>query len=135
MKKSILFASGIALSLAFAGCDDGSAKIAELQTQLDAAKAERDAASLASQEELANLGTTYQFQVDSLQYIIDSLTAPKGTTPSKPKPKPATPTTKTEEPKKDDKLDVGTQGGKKLDVGTNKTEEDKGGGKKLNVKP
>jgi hypothetical protein len=102
MKKSILLASGLAFTAAFVGCDDGSAKNAELQAQLDQAKQERDAQSLANQEELANLSTTYQYQVDSLQYIIDSLTAPKGVTPSKPKPtKPAATTTttpKTEEP-------------------------------------
>ena len=37
MKKGILFAGGVALTLAFAGCDDGSAKIAELQAELDKA--------------------------------------------------------------------------------------------------
>ncbi|CAN5188357.1 hypothetical protein BH09BAC1_BH09BAC1_09880 [soil metagenome] len=121
MKKSILFASGIAL-LSFAGCDDGSAKINELQTQLDQAKQERDAASLSNQEQLTYLGTTYQYKVDSLQYIIDSLTAPKGSVPSKPKPsKPTTSTTttttptKTEEPKK--AVDVKGQTGTKIDVG------------------
>ncbi len=99
MKKGILFAGGVALTLAFAGCDDGSAKIAEIQAQLDAAKQERDALVLTQQEEVTNLTTTFQVQVDSLQYIIDSLTAPKGTVAVKPKPKPA-PAPVKEEPKK-----------------------------------
>jgi len=137
MKKSILLASGLAFTAAFVGCDDGSAKNAELQAQLDQAKQERDAQSLANQEELNNLATTYQYRVDSLQYVIDSLTAPKGTTPSKPKPsKPAT-TTTTETPKKEDdgKLDVKGSEGKKLDVkGTDEEGTEKSGGK-LKVKP
>ncbi len=135
MKKGILFAGGVALTLAFAGCDDGSAKIAEKQAELDAAKMQADSLSLVAQENLALLTTTYQYKVDSLQYVIDSLTAPKGTTVTKPKPKPAPAPTKTEDPKKDNKLDVGTDSGSKLDVGTNKTEEDKGTGGKLKVKP
>lgn len=98
MKKSILFASGLAFTAAFVGCDDGSARNAELQSQLDQAKQERDAQSLANQEELSNLTATYQYRVDSLQYVIDSLTAPKGAAPAKPKPKPAA-TTTTETPK------------------------------------
>lgn len=137
MKKGILFTGGVALTLAFAGCDDGSAKIAEIQAQLDAAKQERDALSLTQQDELANLTTTYQFQVDSLQYIIDSLTAPKGTVVTKPKPKPAPVTPTKEEPKKVDngKLDVNGTGGGKLDVkGTTDTSGNKKG-TKLNVKP
>lgn len=97
MKKGILFAGGVALTLAFAGCDDGSARIAELQAELDAAKTQTDSLSLVAQENLTLLTTTYQYKVDSLQYVIDSLTAPKGTTVTKPKPKPA-PTTNTPAP-------------------------------------
>ncbi len=89
MKKGILFAGGVALTLAFAGCDDGSAKIAEIQAELDAAKMQADSLSLVAQEELSLVTTTFQYKVDSLQYVIDSLTAPKGTTVTKPKPKPA----------------------------------------------
>lgn len=116
MKKGILFAGGVALTLAFAGCDDGSAKIAEIQAQLDAAKQERDALVLTQQEEVTNLTSTFQFQVDSLQYIIDSLTAPKGTVVAKPKPKPAP----TPEPTKpvDSK-------GSKMDGNTTNTADDK----------
>lgn len=117
MKKGILFAGGFALTLAIAGCDDGSAKIAELQAELDAAKTKSDSLSLVAQEELSALTTTFQYQVDSLQYIIDSLTAPKGTTVSKPKPK--TPTTTTTEPVKTEP----TKGGK-MDGQTDNTVTD-----------
>jgi hypothetical protein len=117
MKKGILFAGGVALTLAFAGCDDGSAKIAEIQAQLDAAKQERDALVLTQQEEVTNLTTTFQFQVDSLQYIIDSLTAPKGTVAVKPKLKPA-PAPVKEEPKKVDPK------GDKMGGGTGTTNTD-----------
>ncbi len=136
MKKGILFAGGVALTLAFAGCDDGSAKIAEIQAQLDAAKQERDALVLTQQEEVTNLTTTFQFQVDSLQYIIDSLTAPKGTVAVKPKPKPA-PAPVKEEPKKvdDGKLNVNGTGGSKLDVKGTTDTSGKKKGTKLNVKP
>lgn len=106
MKKGILFAGAVALTLAFAGCDDGSAKIAELQAELDAAKVKSDSLSLAASAQLDELTTTFQYKVDSLQYVIDSLTAPKGTTTSKPKPKAPTPTEPTKsEPTKGGKMD------------------------------
>lgn len=140
MKKGILFASGIALTLGFASCDDGSAKVAEIQAQLDAANQQKqvtlDSLALANQANVDLLTTTYQVQVDSLQWIIDSLTAPKGTKPTKPKPT-SKPTT-TEAPKTDEggKLDVKGSDGGKLDV--KGTTSDTTGGKKggkLNVKP
>lgn len=117
MKKGMLFASGIALALGFSSCDDGSARISELEGQLEAAKTERDQAVLAHQDELTNLTTTYQYRVDSLVYIIDSLTAPKGTAPSKPKPTKPTTTTKTETPASNPKGDKmsGTEGGTNTD--------------------
>ena len=141
MKKGILFASGIALTLGFASCDDGSAKIAEIQSQLDAANQQKqvtlDSLSLADQANVDLLTATYQVQVDSLQWVIDSLTAPKGTKP-KPKPKPALTAPTTEAPKIDNggKLDVKGSDGGKLDV--KGTTSDTTGGKKggkLNVKP
>ncbi len=140
MKKGMLFASGIALALGFTSCNDGSARIGELEGQLGDAQKNRQAAldslSLATQSSLDQLTATYQYQIDSLQFVIDSLTAPKGTKPSKPKPKPTTTTTTTTPAKTDNggKLDVGGSG-TKLDVkGTTDTTSGKKGSK-LNVKP
>lgn len=140
MKKSILLSGGIALVLGFASCDDGSAKITELQGQLDAAQKQNqvtlDSLNLANQATLEGLTATYQVQVDSLQWIIDSLTAPKGTKPKpKPAPKPTATTPTTEAPKNDGKLNVTGTDGKKLDVkGTTDTTSGKTG-TKLKVKP
>ena len=129
MKKGIIaIAGGILVSATIIGCGGDTT---QLENDLKEAKQR-------TQFVADSISLEYQAKVDSLQAVIDGLTASTETgttttetnTGSKPKPKTE------EQPKKseDNKLDVGTKTDNKLDVGTDQ-EKSEGVSKKLKVKP
>jgi peptidoglycan hydrolase CwlO-like protein len=128
-KRFILFSAIVGGALFFQGCEN-------VEEAVNKAKADAEAACTAKLDELntqltaANdMVASITSQKDSLQAVVDSLTAPKGSAKKpvatkKPAPAPAP------EAPKSNKLDVGQQTGgqNKLDVG-----QKSGGTGKLDV--